>query len=138
MQNESTRVRLTFRTDEQILSMIESHMKTCNCQSKNEFIELAIRWYCAKLDVEVNDGIVTPEMTKAINATVQAQVNRIAKMIFKESVSISMIARFVATLADCDDVDFDRLRAKAVQDVRSTNGSINIRDAVYDQQEADE
>lgn len=129
------RSQFCFRATDNVFDMIESHMKTVNCQSKNEFIEKAIRWYCAKLDGEVNEEIVTPELTKAINAAVQSQVNRLAKMMFKEAVSSTMVAMFVATMADCDDADFDRIRAKAVQSVRETNGSLNIRDAVYAEQD---
>lgn len=117
--------------------MIESHMKAVNCQTKNEFIEKAIRWYCAKLDGENNDEIVTPELMKAINAAVQAQVNRLAKMMFKEAVSSTMVAMFVAANADCDDTNFERFRAKAVEYVRRSNGSLNIRDAVYAEQDAE-
>lgn len=129
------RIQFSFRANNDVFNMIESHMKGVNCQTKNEFIEKAIRWYCAKLDGENNDEIVTPELTKAINAAVQAQVNRLAKMMYKEAVSSTMVAMFVATMTDCSDTDFNRIRAKAIQSVRETNGSLNIRDAVYAEQD---
>ncbi len=134
-ENGTKRRQLCFRASEDIESMIESHMAANNCQSKNEFIEKAIRWYCAKLDGETNDGIITPELIKAMKAVQKEQTNRLAKLIFKEAVSLSMAVRYLATLAEDDDIDFDRLRAKAVKDVQAYNGSLDIRTAFYDEME---
>lgn len=137
-KEKRTKIQFNFRTTEETTMMIESHMAAVNCQSKNEFIEKAIRWYCAKLDGETNEEIVTPELTKAIRAVVQEQNNRLARILYKEAVASSMVARFVAAMAGGDEVDFDRLRAKAVRDVKSANGSLDIRSAFYDEQEARE
>lgn len=136
MKENRNTIPYCFRTSEQTMSMIESHMKEVNCQSKNEFIEKAIRWYCAKLDGESNDEIVTPELTKAIKAVVKQESNRLTKIMFKEAVATSMLVRFVAAQAYADDMDFEQLRAKAVKDVKESNGSLNIRDVFYEELDA--
>lgn len=57
---------------------------------------------------------------------------RISKSNFRAVVETDMLTRMLATVVRLGKADYDKLRIKSIREVKQTNGSIDILEAVKD------
>lgn len=128
MPDEKVRfqMRISPETDQKILAA----MKLNNCQSKNEFVENALIFYCGYLSAENSADFLPPTLVSAMRGTVQDSENRIARLLFKMTVELSMMMNVIAAGMEVNANDLDRLRGQCVRDVKKSNGSISFKSAV--------
>lgn len=65
-----------------------------------------------------------------MRGTVQDSENRIARLLFKLTVEISMMMNVLAAGMEISDENLRQLRARCVREVKQTNGRINFKDAI--------
>jgi len=128
MPDEKVRfqMRISPETDQKIVAA----MKLANSQSKNEFVENALIFYCGYLSAKNSDDFLPPALVSAMRGTVQDSENRIARLLFKMTVEISMMMNVLAVGLEINADDLDRLRGQCVRDVKKSNGSITFKDTV--------
>lgn len=128
MSDEKVRfqMRISPETDQKILAA----MKINNCQSKNEFVENALIFYCGYLSAKNSADFLPPTLVSAMRGTVQDSENRIARLLFKMTVELSMMMNVIAAGMEVNANDLDRLRGQCVRDVKKSNGSISFKSAV--------
>ena len=119
-------MRISPETDQKIVAA----MKLANSQSKNEFVENALIFYCGYLSAKNSDDFLPPALVSAMRGTVQDSENRIARLLFKMTVEISMMMNVLAVGLEINADDLDRLRGQCVRDVKKSNGNITFKDAV--------
>ena len=110
--------------------MVRTLYKSDNCKSRSEFIEKAVRFYCGYLSAQNAVDILPLAITSAVSGAVQSSENRMARLLFKLAVEMSMMMNVVASGADVDDVSLKRLRGKCVDDVKKSIGSVNFDEAL--------
>jgi hypothetical protein len=81
-----------------------------NCQSQSEFIEKAIKFYCGYISAEEGVRYLPAAITSAMTGMVDGMENRMARLIFKLAVEISMMMNVLASTADVDEATLRRLR----------------------------
>ena len=101
-----------------------------NCKSRSEFIEKAVRFYCGYLSAQDALDILPRAITAAVSGAVQSSENRMARLMFKLAVEMSMMMNVVAAGADVDDTSLSRLRGKCVDDVKKSIGAVNFDDVL--------
>jgi hypothetical protein len=111
-------------------AMVQTHYKNDNCKSRSEFIEKATRFYCGYLSAQEAVDILPRAITSAVSGAVQTSENRMARLLFKLAVEMSMMMNVVAAGADLDDVGLNRLRGKCVEDVKKSIGAVNFDDVL--------
>lgn len=128
MPDEKVRfqMRISPGTDQKVTAA----MKLTNSQSKNEFVENALIFYCGYLSAKNSDDFLPPALVSAMRGTVQDSENRIARLLFKMTVELSMMMNVLAVGLEINADDLDRLRGQCVRDVRKSNGSITFKDTV--------
>lgn len=99
-----------------------------NCQSQSEFIEKAIRFYCGYISAEEGVRFLPAAITSAMTGMVDSLENRLARLIFKLAVEISMMMNILASNTDVDENTLRRLRGKCVSDVKKSIGTITFED----------
>jgi len=119
-------MRISPETDQKIAAA----MKLANSQSKNEFVENALIFYCGYLSAKNSDDFLPPALVSAMRGTVQDSENRIARLLFKMTVELSMMMNVLAVGLEINADDLDRLRGQCVRDVKKSNGSITFKDTV--------
>ena len=119
-------MRISPETDQKIAAA----MKLANSQSKNEFVENALIFYCGYLSAKNSDDFLPPALVSAMRGTVQDSENRIARLLFKMTVELSMMMNVLAVGLEINADDLDRLRGQCVRDVKKSNGNITFKDAV--------
>ena len=75
-------------------------------------------------------NFLAPMLVSALRATIQGSENRIARLMFKETVELSMMMNVLAAGLEIDDRQLDDLRWRCVQNVKKTNGSITFKDTL--------
>ncbi len=109
---------------------IKAAMPHANCRSQNEFMENAARFYCDYLASEDVAEFLPPIFVHAIRGTIQSSEDRIARLLFKLTVEISMMMHVLAAGLEIDSSQMDALRGRCVQEVKKTNGTITFKDTL--------
>ena len=126
MQNNDEKIRVGFYIKKSLLQQCDVNMQPANCRSRNEFVNDAIRWYVGHLAGETAKEILPLSITSAVSGAIESSENRMARLLFKLAVEMSMMMNVVAAGADLDDVGLKRLRGKCVEDVKRSIGAINF------------
>ena len=116
--------------DESIVGDIENAMLRENCTSRNEFIRAAIRFYIAHLQRQDYSDILTPAYESVINARIADTEERIARVLFKQGVELSMMMHVVAATNDISENKLGELRRQCVAELSRINGAYRFDDAV--------
>ena len=101
-----------------------------NCRSQNEFIEKAVHFYAEHLAAQSSTRFMPSALVDALSAAVQCSENRIARLLFKLTVEISMMMHVLAAGLEIDTSQLDDLRWRCVQEVKKTNGSVTFKDTL--------
>ena len=119
------------------LETVDRAMARDNCKSRSEFIENAIRFYAGYLSGEDAVQFLPAALVSALRATVENSERRIARLLFKQTVELSMMMNVLAAGLEIDSSQLDVLRWRCVQEVKKTNGTITFKDTLTKHQDAE-
>lgn len=123
------KVKFVLRMAPETQALVKKLMEQDNCQTQNEFIEKAIRFYAGYVSAEEAVEFLPSALVSALRATIQNSESRIARLLFKLAVEMDMMMRILAVRMDIPDEDLKRLRGECVRHVKETNGSISYKAA---------
>lgn len=126
------KMRIHTRVSQEMERKINAAMEKDNCQSRNEFLEKALKFYCDYLAAEDVSEFLPPIFVHAMRGTIQCSEERIARLLFKLAVEISMMMHVLAAGLEIDDSQLDELRWRCVQEVKKTNGGIKFKDVLQE------
>ena len=126
----SEKIRFQMRISPDTDSKIKKAMEVDNCQSQNEFVEKALRFYCGSVSASNSLEVLPPLLASAIRGSIQDTENRIARLLFKVAVELDRVMNVVAARMKTDDETLKRLRARCVQEVKQTGGAVTFDAAV--------
>ena len=128
------KIKFAMRIKPETQDLIREWYPKDNCQSQNEFIEKAVHYYVEHLSAQSSTSFLPSALVSALRATVQASENRIARLLFKLTVEISMMMHVLALGLQIDVSQLDDLRWQCVQEVKKTNGAITFNDTLKNNQ----
>jgi len=114
-------------------AMIKKLYKSDNCKSRSEFIEKAVRFYCGYLSAQSAVEILPVSITAAVSGAVQSSENRMARLLFKLSVEMSMMMNVLADTTEIGESYLRGLRGRCVDDVKKSLGAVTFDDVVKKQ-----
>ena len=82
------------------------------------------------LAAEESSRFLPSALVAALRSTVQGSENRIARLLFKLTVEISMMMHVLAAGLEIDASQLDQLRWQCVQEVKKVNGGISFKDTL--------
>lgn len=123
-------VRFQMRISPDTDQKIKKAMEQDNCQSQNEFVEKALRFYCGYISAKDGMEALPPLLASAIRGSVQDTENRIARLLFKMAVELDMVMNVVAGTMKVKEETLKELRVTCVQNIKRTNGAVTFEDAV--------
>lgn len=118
--------RISPDTDRKIKEL----MSKANCQSQSEFIENALKFYCSYLTTQDTTKFLPPIFVHAMQGTLQCSEDRIARLLFKLTVELSMMMNVLAAGLEIGSSQLDALRWRCVQEVKKVNGTISFKDTL--------
>lgn len=98
-------------------------------QSRNKVIENAVDFYFSYVTNELNQDYLCSVLGQKIEGMINQASDRIGRLQFKEAVELNVLTRAVASLVELDKDSYDKMRGKAVIDVKSTKGIISVYEA---------
>lgn len=124
------KIKFALRISPEVQQLVKEMCPRDNCQSQNEFIEKAIRFYAGYISGQDTCEFLPRALVNAMRGTVQDAENRICRLLFKLTVEISIMMNVIAAGMEVDSVTLEKLRNKCIQEVKRTNGNISFKDAV--------
>lgn len=106
-------------------------------RSKNEFIERAITRYMDRLEAEQSETLPLA-IQSAIDGRLGVFEDRIAKLLFKQTVETDMALSALLDYLNIDPDYMKKLRAGSVRNVKATNGRLTFEQKVREQEDYDE
>ena len=122
--------KYAFYASPEQMERIEQLYEADGCRSKTEFIEKAVDFYCGYLTAKDYKEYLPEVILTTMQGTLGSMENRMARMLFKMAVEVSLMMHVIAGTNDVDEDALDSLRGKCVQDCKKINGSISFEDAV--------
>lgn len=124
------KIKFALRISPETQQLVKDLCPRDNCQSQNEFIDKAIRFYAGYVSAKDSTDFLPPILVAALRGTLRDSENRTARLLFKLSVEISMMMQVLAAGMEVSEEDLAKLRARCVADVKKSNGNISFTDAV--------
>ena len=103
-----------------------------NCASRTEFIEKAVKFYLGYLAANQDNPLLPAAISSIIEGRLDSFEDRLSRLMFKQTVELSMMMNVVAEISEVSDEYLKSLRGKCVTDVKHSNGRLTLRDA-YDE-----
>ena len=123
------RVKVPLRLSQEQLSKLDAYVKLAQTDSRNQFLIDAIEFYGGYISSEKNKFLPNA-IASAMVGIVDNSEDRISRIIFKNTVELSMVMNILAAVAEIDENKLRALRAKCIKDVKGTIGQINF-DEIY-------
>ena len=124
------KIRFQIRISPDTDQRIKAAMQIANCRSQNEFVEEAVRFYCSYISTGNDLEYLARTLSSALTGIVHDSEKRVARLLFKQTVELSMLMRIIADGLEIDESKLPSLRAECVRDIRGTSGSLSLDDAV--------
>lgn len=130
MNKEPETVRTGIYIEKELLSRVDAAVGKTEARSRSEFISNALEFYIAWLHSQETSKVLTPALESVIGARIADTENRIARVLFKQSVELAMLMNVVAATHSIRSEDLDSLRKMCVGEVSKINGKFHFDDAV--------
>lgn len=130
MSKEQEPVRTGFYVEKELLNRADEAIQKTSARSRSEFISDALEFYIAWLHSEETGKVLTPALESVIGAKIKDTENRIARVLYKQSVELAMLMHVVAATHMVRPEDLESLRKMCVNEVSKVNGKFNFDDAV--------
>ena len=135
MQESPQKQRMGIYLTHETLEKVEKLYKEDSCISRSDFIEKAIIFYCGYITAENYQEYFPKVVLSTFQGTLDIFEKRMARLLFKIAVEISVNNRITAATVDVTELNLQRLRARCVDDVKRINGSVSFPQAVDEELE---
>ena len=129
MNVETDRNRIAVRMEQKQRERLDGYVKLSGTKSRNQFILDAIEFYGGFIASEKNKFLPNA-IASAMSGIIDNSEDCISRIIFKNTVELSIVMNILAAVAEISDDKLRNLRAKCIKDVKATVGQINF-DEVY-------
>ncbi len=124
------RIKRTLAFSPEVMDMVDRHYLEDGCRFRCDFIEKAIRFYCGYLTAEDYREYFPNVIVSTMKGTLDSMENRMAALLFKNTVELSMVLHVMAATHGIQEETLDDLRRMCVTDVKKTNGTISLKEAL--------
>jgi hypothetical protein len=108
------------------IKLVEDMCDRDNCKSRSEYIEKAVQFYSGYISEKDASLFLSRSLVSVMRGMLDDTENRMATLLFKQAVEISMLMNVLAAMTDVDDETLRKLRIKCVEDAKRSNGSISF------------
>lgn len=138
ISNTEDKVKLSVYVRPETADKLKSYYKSLGFRSKSDLIDDAINFYCGYLTADDCSEYYPAVIKSAVKANLESLENRMARILFKYTVELTMMMNIIAATYNVDAETLGKLRAKCVSEVKRLNGRINFEDVVRYQRYEDE
>ena len=121
--------RTTIWLSQNVMNELDQMSERADCRSRSEFIEKAIKFYDGYIRSADENQYLPIALSSAMNGIIHTSEDRIAKVLYKNTVELSMLMNILAATAEVDEDTLKKLRKKCAKEVNGTRGQITFEDA---------
>ena len=129
MDKADKKIRFALYTNKSTIDLVDENYEKDNCQSKSEFIQKAIQFYCGFLRNNDNSQYLSTVLMSTMEAMFRESDNRISKLLFKIAVELAITMNIVAFNRGVDKEVLKTLRRECIKEVKKTNGIFTFDEA---------
>lgn len=111
---------------------IEGLIKLTESTSRNDVIEKAVDFYFGYITSQLSQEYLCSVFGQKMEGLVGTLGTRISRGNFRYAVELEMLMRMLASVLRISGDDYGKLRKKAIDEVKRTNGNIDILKTVED------
>ncbi|WP_195615098.1 hypothetical protein [Intestinimonas butyriciproducens] len=112
------------------LEVVARAAEAANCKSRSEYLERAALFYAGYISGQDATAYLPPALSKVMRGIVRDTENRICRLLFKLAVELDMVMNLLAAAMEIPEARLRELRVRCIENVKKTNGSITMEDAV--------
>ena len=127
------KIKFALRIAPETQQLVRDLCPRDNCQTQNEFIERAIRFYAGYVSGKEAAEYLPPALVAAMRGMIQDSEDRICRLLFKLAVEMDMMMNVLAAGLEIPEEQIERLRPQCVRNVKRTSGSVTLQDAAREQ-----
>ncbi|MDD3227786.1 MAG: hypothetical protein PHE09_01090 [Oscillospiraceae bacterium] len=129
--------RFPLRLSPETQRKMKEAMPLDNCQSQNEFIEKAIRFYSGYLMAKECTEYLTPTLVESLRGTLDSFGAHINRSLFRLCVENAVMENILAAGLEMRVDELKKLRGRCIAEVKRTNGRLSFEDNLRFQQGED-
>ena len=130
LMTENSKIKKGFWLSEDLDEKIDIYLRLDNCSSRSEFVEQSLRFYIGYLNTKNVCAFLPEALSAMMTGTLDYYAGRIGSILFKQGVDLNVLGQIIAYDTDIDEGEYQRLRGKAIRDMKHTNGRISFKDAL--------
>ena len=128
--SDTNKKRITIWMRPEDITRVEALYPADNCESRSEFIGKAVEFYCGYLQTKSSAGYLSETLLSTMKGGLDMTESRICRLLFKLAVEQGIAMHVIAAATEVDTGTLEQLRAKCVNDVKKTLGSVRF-DRIY-------
>ncbi len=132
------RIKFALRITPELQKLVVDLCPRDNCQSQNEFIERAIRFYAGYLSAQDATDFLSSALLSVLKGAVQDSEHRLSRNLFKQAAELGTLTRVLSTYEGIDGLNLSKIRGRVIQDLKRTNGMLRLEEAIRDREWMDD
>ena len=120
----------------EVIRKVDAIYKDSGYQNRSRFIEDAIEYYIGYVTANDCRDYFPEVITKTVDNAMTPSFNRMASLLFKLAVEISMMLHVTCATNEIDKEELNRLRGMCVNEVKRLNGKISF-DKAFEKQKGE-
>lgn len=122
------REKITFWISKEQKKKLMQYINLSPEDSITAFMISAIEFYGGFCMSSQKSGYLPLALSSAMQGTIKLSEDRIAKLLFKNTVELSMLMNIISATTDIDNETLKKLRLKCMNEVKATNGKITFEE----------
>lgn len=123
--------RYTIFMHPENMDKVDAFFKNNGCESRSEFIERAVKFYCGYLAMEQTVNYLPDVLITTIGAKLELLEERMSNLLFKMAVELAMVLHVTAATNEIDENTLSGLRGMCVEEVKKLRGSLITFDKAF-------
>ena len=130
--NGSEKLQLSLYIKKQSIIKANSLITLTESSSRNDVVEKAIDFYFGFISSQLSQEFLCSTLGSKMEGLVGTLGTRIARGNFRAAVETDMLTRMLASVVHVSGPEYNKLRRKSIDEVKRTNGAIDILKAAED------
>lgn len=122
------REKITFWVSKEQKDKLMQYIKLSSDNGITSFMISAIEFYGGFCLSSQKSGYLPLALSSAMQGTVKLSEDRISKLLFKNTVELSMLMNIISATTDVDEDTLKKLRLKCINEVKATNGKVTFEE----------
>lgn len=130
--NSNEKLKLSLYIKKESIIKANTLIELTDSSSRNDVIEKAVDFYFGYITSQLSQEYLCSVLGQKMEGLIGTLGTRISRGNFRYAVELEMLMRMLASVLGISGDDYGKLRKKAIDEVKRTNGNIDILKTIED------